>query len=262
MRLPQGRQNLKSPYLFAAGILLFGTLPTLPASVGAQVVNGRLFDAETGDPVINGTVALRVDFRTVVATAGADSLGAYSLTAPGPGMYSLLVTGLGYELTSTIQFDVSEEGPTDIDVHLYPEPIEVDSLAVEAERRRIIPHLEQQGFYERMDEGFGEFITPEEIEERNPRHFYDLFRSIPGLQVTTAGEIRRWPQRCRGSTPRIWMDGILVAGKGTGRMVLTQHVSVEEIEAVEVFIGAARVPLQYGGIEGQCIVLIWTKGGF
>ena len=205
----------------------------------------------------NGTIALKGSLGTVVDRTAADSLGAFSLNAPRPGMYSLMATGLGYKSASTLQFDVGAEGTTTVDVRLEPEPIELDSLEVEGERRRIIPHLEKQGFYKRMDDGFGQFITPEEIEERNPRYFQDLFRDIPGLQIDAGGKVTRWPPRCRGGTPVVWMDGIRL----NRTTELGQAVSIGDIEAVEVFFGAARVPLQYGGLDGQCIMLIWTKGG-
>ena len=230
---------------------------TTPGSGTAQVVQGRLMDAETGEPVSNGTVALRSGLGTVVTRTEADSVGAYSLTAPRPGMYSLMATALGYQPTSTLQFEVGAEGVTPVDVRLEPEPIELDSLNVEAERQRIIPHLEKQGFYKRMDDGFGQFITPQEIEERNPRYFRDLFRDIPGLQIDAGGRVTRWPPRCRGGTPVIWMDGIRL----NSTTELGQAFSIGDIEAVEVYIGAARVPLEYGGIDGQCVMLIWTNGG-
>lgn len=228
---------------------------SLPCSGAAQIVQGLLQDAETGEPVSNGTIALRSGLGTVVMRTEADSVGAYSLTAPRPGMYSLLATALGYQSTSTLQFEVGAEGVTTVDVRLEPEPIELDSLNVEAERQRIIPHLEKQGFYERMDEGFGQFITPEEIEERNPRYYDDLFREVSGLSASADGRLR-WPPRCRDTAPSIWVNGILM----DWATPLGHAVSISDIEAVEVFIGAARVPLQYGGLDGQCVMLIWTKG--
>ena len=227
----------------------------LPSSAAAQTVEGRILDAQTGEPVRAGVIRLRSSLGSVVNQTESDSLGAYALTAPSPGLYSLHVTALGYRSTPTLQFDVGWEAPTRIDVRLDPEPIELDSLAVKAEGRQIIPHLEGQGFYKREEEGFGQFITPEEIEQRNPRNFHDLLRSIPGLRVNQAG-IERWPPRCGYGDGKIWLDGILM----DDRAPLSQYLSIDEIQAVEVYIGVARVPLQYGGLGGECVILIWTKG--
>jgi len=227
----------------------------LPPSAAAQTVEGRILDAQTGEPIRAGVIRLRSSLGSVVNQTESDSLGAYSVTAPSLGLYSLHVTALGYRSTPTLQFDVGAGAPTSVDVLLEPEPIELDSLAVEAEGRRTIPHLERSGFYQRMDEGFGQFITPEEIEERHPRYFADLLRDVAGLRVDQVGFLR-WPQRCRGVTSHVWLDGM----RTDWRAPLSQYVSIDEIEAVEVYIGAARVPLQWGGLEGQCVILIWTKG--
>jgi hypothetical protein len=251
----------RSSAVWAVSVLLL--LITIPDSSGAQVVRGQLLDAQTGEPVSNATVALQDDLGSLVASTETDSVGAYSLTAPGSGRYSLRAEAWGYETTPTLPFEVSAEGPTIIDVHLHPEPIGLDSLAVEAEPKRIIPHLERQGFYERAEEGFGEFITPEEIERRNPRSFSDLLRDIPGLSVRGGGELR-WGPRCRRMTPRLWIDGILVDEEvgGLRRIFLDRKVSIDEIAAVEVYQSAAAIPLQYGGTGGHCAMFIWTKGGF
>ena len=222
----------------------------------AQVVRGHLYDAETGEPVSNGVVALRGSLGTVLDRTASDSLGAFSLNAPRPGMYSLMATGLGYKSASTLQFDVGAEGTTTVDVRLEPEPIELDSLGVEGERRRIIPHLQKQGFYQRAGDGFGHFIAPEEIEARNPRFFSDLLRSLPGVSADRSGNVDLGP-RCRNFSPRLWIDGVLVDDRG---IPLGWHVSIDEIAAIEVYLGAASTPLQYGGVQGQCVMLVWTKG--
>ncbi len=238
----------------AVSVLLLSM--SFPCSGAAQIIQGRLLDAETGEPIGSGIVTLRGHLGTEVARTGTDSLGAYSLTAPEPGLYTLLVEALGYRSTGTPQFDLGAEVSTTIDVQLSPEPIELDPLNVEGERQRIIPHLERQGFYKRVDEGFGDFIEPEEIERRNPRSFIDLLRDIPGLSVRGGG-VLRWGPRCFRVAPRLWVDGILVKD---GRIVLGQHVSIDEIVAIEVYQSAAAIPLQYGGTGGHCAMFIWTKG--
>jgi hypothetical protein len=135
-----------------------------------------------------------------------------------------------------------------VDVYLHPKPIALDTLDVEADRQRIIPHLEKQGFYERQDEGWGDFITPEEIERRNPRFFSDLFRTV-GQWTGTGLDLG---PRCGHGSGRVLIDGIGVTNPFGG------IVAVGDIQAVEVYRGL-ETPLQYGG--RGCVVLIWTKGG-
>jgi hypothetical protein len=134
------------------------------------------------------------------------------------------------------------------DIYLDPAPVELDSILVEAEGERAIPRLATEGFYHRQNLGFGDFITPGEIERRQPLFFSDLFREIPGLKVDNDGGITL--PRC---TPRIWIDGIRARGP------LSELLLVTDIQAVEVYRRASSIPLQYGGTGGQCAVLIWTK---
>jgi hypothetical protein len=245
-----------SALLMAAACFLY-----LPSTLSGQIVQGHLTDAGTEIAMNGANVALRDSEGTVVARTVSNYLGAFLITAPGAGRYSLLFEAIGYHSTESTSFELREGETTTIDFSLRPDPMQLDSLAVEAERQRIIPNLERQGYYQRLNEGFGQFITPEEIEERNPRYFADLLREVPGLSVDRSGTIRRWPQRCRGVKPRIWIDGIMVdAAAGEGKINLETKVSIDEVAAIEVYMGAARVPLQYGGIEGQCVMLIWTKG--
>ena len=122
IRPPIGLRYLKVRFITAL-LLLVLTQAGGPRTAVAQTVRGHLYDAETGEPVSNGTVALRGSLGTVVDRTASDSLGAFSLNAPRPGMYSLMATGLGYQPASTLQFDVGAEGATTVDVRLEPEPI-------------------------------------------------------------------------------------------------------------------------------------------
>ena len=56
-----------------------------------------------------------------------------------------------------------------------------DSLVVVGEPRSF--HLEFSGYYERADQGFGHFITPDDLEIRQPVGVEDLLRDIPGLRM-------------------------------------------------------------------------------
>jgi hypothetical protein len=244
------RIQISGPVLLMAAVCLL----SLPQTLTGQIVQGHLTDAHTKFAMSGANVVLRDHGGTVVARTDANYLGAFRITAPAPGRYTLLVEAIGYRSTESESFDLRAGEVTTVDLSLPPRPVELDSLAVEAERQRIIPNLERQGYYERLGEGFGYFITPEELEARNPRTYTDLFRDIPGFEVSPSGVIR-WGHKCFRASPRIFIDGIL-ASRGNLSLV----ASIDEIAAVEVFLGPASVPLQYGGTRGQCVMLIWTKG--
>jgi hypothetical protein len=206
---------------------------------------------------MNGAdVALRDSTGTVVARTATNYLGAFLIPAPVPGVYSLRAEAIGYRSRDSDSFEVKEGEVTTVDLSLPPGPVELDTLDVEAERQRIIPHLEREGFYKRLEDGFGYFITPEEIEANNPRYFHDLFRGIPGVRATWDGRLDLGP-RCREFPRRVFVDGIQIDDT---MITLGQRLLIGDIEAVEVYLGPASVPLQYGGTEGHCVVLFWTKG--
>ena len=76
-----------------------------------------------------------------------------------------------------------------------------------------------------------------------------------GFEVDYDGKVS-WGHRCFRATPQIWINGILATTSGE----LNQVASIDDIAAIEVYLGPASVPLQYGGTQGQCVMLIWTKG--
>jgi hypothetical protein len=55
-----------------------------------------------------------------------------------------------------------------------------------ARHARLIQHS-RVGFYERKQEGFGVFRTPEDIEKRKPYATSDLFQSINGIRLIYMG---------------------------------------------------------------------------
>jgi hypothetical protein len=75
-------------------------------------------------------VALRDAVGQVVSRATTDERGAFSLTAPRPGRYSILAVGLGYRSAPSSLFTVGEEGEVTIDLALSPEPIELPGFDV------------------------------------------------------------------------------------------------------------------------------------
>jgi len=120
-------------------------------------------------------------------------------------------------------------------------------------------YLDWQGFYDRKKMGFGHFITPEEIEERQPFDFIDLFSRVPGVTGTYNA----------ATGDGIWMTARDGGFSGNGYcspsvivdLTPTSKPSVEAIIGVEIYRGIASVPLQYSGYANSCgLILIWTEG--
>ena len=231
-----------------------------------QAVQGRVVVAGTGDPIPGAELTLS-DTAGVVARTLSDSTGAYELRPPGPGFFTYRATGLGYETMSGAVW-VPAVDPLLADVELRVVPIPLGAIEVAVQAR--VPHLEVTGFYQRLAEGHGYFIVREQIERRSARYVTDLLRNVPGARVVrtdnvglydvimrggASREFAGFPGARRGGRPRtqlclpsITIDGTMVrrGGRGYEREGgrWNELVQPAEIEAIEVYSGAAGLPPQ------------------
>ncbi len=226
----------------------------------AQTVMGRVVESGTSVSVPSALVTLVDSAFTRVFETFTNSSGAFLLQAPGPGSYYVLVEALGYHPAIDGILDMGDGGSITVDFHIRPRPLPVDSLLVSV--RRAISHrvLRATGYYERQAQGFGHFVTPELLEDTNPRDFGDILWRIPGLWVVNADGGTQLSMRggngspCR---PPVYLDGARV-NPGLGG--LESVVDIDQIAAVEAYTRASATPLQYGGTGAGCgAVLIWTK---
>jgi hypothetical protein len=241
-------------------LTLFGLVPLgPPQKAAAQTVHGHLYDSETRAPVVNGTVALRNEMGTVVDRTATDEEGAYAVTARAPGTYSLFAVGLGYRSTPTGTVQLLEGDSVTIDISLSPEPLELDPLSVEARRQRMTAKLARHGFYERQRQGFGSFLTPQQIRRWPAINVADILEHAPFVRVERRGvsgslvTIRKYGE----CSPTIYVDG----NRLQPGFDIEYAANPENIVAVEVFRGTAEIPLQWAQFETCGVILIWTDIG-
>jgi len=242
-----------------AGALFFA-----PTPAWSQEVQGVVIDRQTGERVRGASVMLLDTTFFAVAGTSTNNNGAFSLESPRPGSFFVLTESLGYRPTMDGILDMDEGGFVSVEIYLDPKPIELDSLKIAVERVTTYQVLETAGFHERVQTGFGHFITPEEIRRRNPRYMYDLLRNTPGVRVVGAGmdntQIEFTNVVNAGSatcSPSVYVDGMLANTEFGG---LESVVSVDQIAGVEVYTRASSVPIQWGGLGSACgVLLIWTR---
>jgi hypothetical protein len=244
-------------WCFLRVVVMALPLSAFPAGLIGQTVRGQLFDAETGAAVLNGTVALRDSLGAILARAGTDSTGAYSLAAPGPGMHSLVAVGMGYRTTPTGQFSLAEDDVFTMDIFLYPAPIKLEPLTVEAKRELMAVVLRKQGFYDRRQQGAGSFLTHEQISRWPAISVGDVLRHAPFVYSdwSLSGSSVYISKGGRKCAPAIYVDGNMITSA-------PEHwVSPEDIVGVEVFRGEAEIPLQWASFQTCGVILIWTARG-
>ena len=243
--------------LFLTSGLLFG-----PNPADAQQVQGTVIDRIARERVVGASVMLLDTTFAVAVGTTANQTGAFRLEAPGPGSYFVLTEALGYRPTMDGILDLGEGGSVTVEIYMDPKPLQLDSLKVAVERIETHRILEMAGFNERVDAGFGHFITPEELRRRNPRYHFEIFRNTPGVRVSGAGLMGTMIEFTVGSvrgptcTPRIFVDGIGVIAD----MGLEAVVEVDQIAGVEIYSRPSQVPLQWGGSDSTCgVLLFWTR---
>lgn len=139
----------------------------------------------------------------------------------------------------------------------------LDEIEVEVEREANT-YLERKGFYDRRDMALaGEFFPPEYLAVWKPGRLSQLLHH--------SGEVRMFRFCQRGSSRCVWFPAKRGCGASTvyvdgfkRRMSISgggiDEVLMHEVDAVEVYGGAASIPAQFGGTDAQCgVVAIWTK---
>jgi hypothetical protein len=117
----------------------------------------------------------------------------------------------------------------------------------------------------------GEFITPEEIEMRNPQRVTQLLEQRNGIQVRRFGSCQvidtcyriTGGGRCAAT---VYLDGQRLNKMSSAANDVNSAPSIDDIvpitgvSAVEVYARGSSAPAKYQSFAGTCaIVVIWTK---
>jgi TonB family protein len=136
---------------------------------------------------------------------------------------------------------------------------ELSAIVVRGTRRQ--PTGEYGGFYDRLDNGFGYFITRDQIERRNPTQVTDMMRSVPGVRLMPTRYVQR-AVRLRNAgvncPPQFWMDGIRL-----GEEYDMDFLDPASVEGIEVY-SMASVPARFmvGPDRRICgTIVVWTRHG-
>jgi hypothetical protein len=250
----------------------------LPQSGQAQALHGEVVDAGSGAPIADAVVHILDLEGTTVASSRTDAAGQFRIAAPEPGTYGLRVEAVRYSPHALGRIELSGGDPVVVVLRVTAEAVPLEPIEVEGESR--VPYLTRAGFYDRMRVETGRFIELSEIEERNPRRIVDMLRGIAGVRILESGHaadvVLRGGLASRVGfnaadamcAPEVYLDGTLISrgsgvgrggGIGDGRYNLNEIVP-ENIEAIEVYASAARVPARFGGAHASCgVVLFWSR---
>jgi Carboxypeptidase regulatory-like domain/TonB-dependent Receptor Plug Domain len=249
----------------SAGVL--SLLALVPTHLTAQAVLGELLDNESGQPVATAQVVLADSMGNVVGRALSDSAGRFFI-AVDLGTYSLVVNRLSYEPEHVTDIEITNTSIMALRIRLSPDAVEIPGLLVQGERR--VPSLGANGFYDRKQRGFGHFIEVKRLRRLQAIRPSELVRNLPGV-VTRNGEVRSTRGVFRPDGQENCVLQVVVDGVYRGAN-LDDILTVEEIEAIEVYTGFSNVPPKWQGLAGlgylditggttpTCgVVLVWTR---
>jgi hypothetical protein len=223
------------------------------AAAQAQSVRGTVLDATTQKPLPGASISVSTDTATS-RKAVSDSAGAFRLTLPRAGLYTVVVSRIGYARHSgdTIRVNAAE---------IVTLRIEMDQKAIPLHPVVITDRLSRMppGFEQRRSMGFGRFLDRSEIDNRHPIRTTDLFLGMPGVHLTPlarqAGLLLQLRKPTGYCVPAIYIDGLPL---GENRQSLDLMIDSNMLEALELYPSVSTAPVQYR--TGDCgIVLFWTR---
>jgi hypothetical protein len=225
---------------------------------GTARVVGFVIDRENNNPV--GTAQVEV-VNTTVRTI-TDPNGMFVLEDIPPGQVAVAVSHLSYATAGRL-LRLEPGRSYEMRVGLSPEAIALEGIEVTA--RSTNWFREMQGLKMRMNANVGgTFVLDTDFERRGYPPVAEMLRGLAGVRLRKAGRFG-YDIRFRNCSmaPVVWVDGVQVnePEEGGGIDVLN-FMSGVDVQAVELYRGAATVPPEFSGPDAMCgALVIWTKRG-
>jgi len=264
----------------ATALLLSG----VAAAAGAQVtVKGVLYDDATGSPVPGTVMLVDPASDAAVTHVSADSLGRFALQA-GHGTYQIAAVRPGYTsiLSAPIPLMDGERLTIRVPIAQSGDPQHrigvVEHYRPDASTPRLNARAAlMQGFENRKVTGTGLHYDRSDLEKANVRTLGEFLENVPGLRVVDPGSTSSMNMMRSAATTFVntamgvtachvgwFIDGHRMDLPGRTDPVTDGlgSMSLDAIEAVEVFRGLSEMPSEFAEPDLRCgAVAIWTRHG-
>lgn len=185
-----------------------------------------------------------------------DSVGRFFLAFTPRESVTVTIRRMGYE-SATFTLATAQAIHNDLEVVLHALPFALPEVTVDDPSvRRLTPLA---GFDQRRAQGFGVFITRDEIVRRNTYLLSDILRSQRGVIIARSQgrmALRFVTRQSRSCEPLIWLDGQRAPGLDI------DAIAAPDVEGIELYQTIATTPGEFVRGAGQfnCgAVVIWTK---
>jgi hypothetical protein len=235
------------------------TAATAPRTTG--VIDGAVADTALRPVSFAEVTILRTEIKLQT-----NAQGRFRFNDVPPGQYLLIVRRIGFRPISSI-IQVGIRDTLRLSFTMEPAIQTLDQVVVTEERRS----LRMIEFEQRRQQGWGFFITGEQIEKRNLPVAADYLRLAPSISLAPSHNASGIPDLVAISK----REGGSIYGDGAGacamqividnipmppRFPLELLPTPKEIAGIEVYDGPATVPAQFNGLDRRCgMVLVWTK---
>jgi len=247
--------------------------------LGAQVRPVRPPSSSSGPPArafgtIDGIVSdtslvpLQAAFVSILGTSvrvGTGPNGRFRITKLPVGQYLVIVKRAGYRPTSSV-IDVADSDTLRLSYALETANSTTLETVVVTEKALSVRMAE---FEARRKLGMGEFMTADEIAQRNSVFPTELFRKFLSVNVSpsrTTSMTQYFALRRReggnpslGACPmQVYLDRVPLPNPFN----LDLLPSPKELAGIEVYPGSSTIPPEFNGFNRGCgVILVWTKDG-
>ena len=230
--------------------LIFSTVSVTFATTGQHnaVLTGRVIQS-AGLPVPGAQVAI----EGTPNVARTDSLGRYRLEGLPSGTVEAVVRRIGFaSLSQAVMLNQREPRRVDFQVS--------DARVLAAVRvvGKMDTGLDKVGFNERKLHASGHFLTPDEIEKRQPTLFTDLLQVMSGIKVESGSGGRVIASSRPGGCVNLFINDSRFESYEAGDVDNT--FAVDMVGAVETYSSSLDTPVQFQVPGRSCAtVVMWTK---
>jgi Carboxypeptidase regulatory-like domain len=170
-----------------------------------------------------------------------------------PGAYILIVRRIGFEAVS-FSVRLTPGDTMRPSFALQRAATALDTVRVQGQQ--LAPAIAE--FESRRKLGFGHFVTQADIEKRNVAGLSDLLAAVPSVRMEGAWPTARRMYPLKSCPFVVYIDGVKLPVGDIDNIAMPK-----ELAGIEVYSGAATIPLQYKPTSGSfCgVILLWTRVG-
>ncbi len=214
-------------------------------------ITGRIFRPD-GTPLEGARVRVRagqMNGREIVT----DATGFYLLDGVASGTQTIEVIALGY-MPSRNAVDLRPSSPTTFDLRLQKTVDVLTPVSVYS-----APARASSEFARRRRQGFGVFVTGDELLKRTSTYLANALAGTAGLRIIGSNNIGQPLLGGRSNcVPVTFLDGFRVPDGVSG---VERWVRLAEIGAVEVYADGVNAPPQYLGVPAPPQPWFGSTGG-